>query len=336
LTTENAERLRLRLKGFGFSSSAIEAAWPRWWSEEAEGSISARADLRFSLARNLGLDPRSLLADNQEPSFVWRGQARFKHLSTEDELERDAIASFGRALGAMLVQATPEQGPLPEMSGSGLRELILRQPAPYVRLSDLLSLSWSLGIPVIHLTVFPWPQKRMAAMTVRIGDRYAVLLAKDSMYPAPIAFYLAHELGHVALSHLTGDVVVVDFEDVTPSLAGDDPEEGAADRFALEVLTGEPQPRVVPATGHSIASELARVAVSSAADLRIEPGTIALLYGYSTKRWKTANAAMKNIYTSAKPVWSEVNGVARQQLAFEQLPGDSVDYVEAVLGPGAL
>ena len=42
----------------------------------------------------------------------------------------------------------------------------------------------------------------MAAMTVHAASGNAILLAKDSGYPAQLAFYLAHELAHIALGHL--------------------------------------------------------------------------------------------------------------------------------------
>ena len=41
----------------------------------------------------------------------------------------------------------------------------------------------------------------MNGMLVQVGHRFAILLARDANYPAPIAFYLAHELGHAALGH---------------------------------------------------------------------------------------------------------------------------------------
>lgn len=294
-TKENASQLRSRLRKLGLSDPAIKAAWPRWWSDEADTSVSARVDLRFSVARKLGLDPRSLLDDEQQPRFVWRDEARFKHLSGEGDLERSAITSFGKALGSVLIDASPPPISITGSTAQGLRNLVLREKQPYIRLLDLLSLCWSVGIPVIHLRVFPWPQKRMAAMTVRVDDRCAILLGKDSMYPAQIAFYLAHELAHISLAHLTSDPVIVDLEQAVPSLEEADAEEGSADRFALELLTGDPRPVVLPSGPHYSARELARVALNSADKLRVEPGTLALCFGYSTKDWATANASMEGI-----------------------------------------
>ena len=201
-----------------------------------------------------------------------------------------------------------------------------------MRLVDLLSLCWSTGIPVVHLRVFPWPQKRMAAMTVQVKDRSVILLGKDSMYPAQIAFYLAHELGHIALSHLTADRVIVDLEPQTPGLDEEDLEEVAADRFALELLTGDPRPTVLPSGARYSARELARVALASAEELKVEPGTLALCFGYSTNDWPTTNASLKRIYSSPKHVWNEVNNLAQTQLSMDRVPSDSIDYVNALLG----
>jgi hypothetical protein len=331
-TRENASQFRLRLKRLGLSDLAINAAWPRWWSDEADTSVSARVDLRFSVARKLGLDPRSLLDDEQQPRFIWRDEARFKNLSGEGELELSAITSFGRAIGSVLITASPPAIPITGSTAQNLRSLILGGGQPYIRLLDLLSLCWSVGIPVIHLRVFPWPQKRMAAMTVRVGERYAILLGKDSVYPAHVAFYLAHELAHISLTHLTSDHVIVDLEQATPTLGEGDHEEDAADRFALELLTGYSQPRVLSSGPLYSARELARVARNSADQLQIEPGTLALCFGYSTGDWATANASMRHIYPSAEPVWNEVNKVALAQLALERVAEDAIDYLKAILG----
>jgi len=326
--------LRFRLKGLGLSDSAIAAAWPGWWNDDAENSPSARAELKFSVARRLGLDPRSVLDDQDEPRFVWQEEARFKHLAGEGEVERAGITSFGRAVAAILVSASPiAAASIDGASALDLRDEILNSGRPYVDLRDLLSLSWVVGVPVIHLRVYPWPQKRMAAMTVRLSDRWAVLLAKDSQYPAPIAFYVAHELGHVALSHVAADRLIVDLEDEEGhTLETDDDEEREADRFALELLTGSPELTVLPDRSAASGRELARIALDAANELHIEPGTLAQAYGHSTGDWRTTGAALKLIYEPAKPVWNEINAVARQQLALEDVTDDEREFLDTILG----
>lgn len=330
--TEPALVLKRRLQDVGLSGPAINAAWPRWWSEAAEASSSARAELRFSLARKLGLDPSSLLDENTQPRFVWRDEARFKHRTNEGELELAAITSFGKALSSILISASSSTEGLVLPDAATLRQAVLASQ-PYVRLVDLLSICWAFSIPVVHLRVFPCTRKRMAAMTVHAALGNAILLAKDSGYPAPLAFYLAHELAHIALGHLqVGDSIVdLDANQLSPP---DDPEEYAADTYALELLTGQPRPVVLPHANRYIARQLADNAVAASHNLRIEPGTLALCFGYSTGDWRTANAAMRSIYAAPKPAWAEINGLARKELHTSTITEDSRLYLESILGLG--
>jgi hypothetical protein len=327
---ESATELRRRLKNVGLSDPAIRAAWPTWWSDAADASPSARAELRFSIARKLGLDPHSLLQADEEPRFVWRGAARFKHLTDQGEVERLSLISFGAALASAILNATPEWIPVAGRSALDIRNAILVSQRQ-VRFVDLLSACWSFGIPVVHLRVFPWPQKRMAAMTVQLGSRNAILLAKDSEYPPHIAFYLAHELGHAALKHVKEGSALVDLELPIRDLASD-PEELAADKFALELLTGEPSPKIVPFNYRGGSRSLAAAAINASEGLMIEPGTLALCFGYSSGNWAVANGAMRRIYSTPKAVWREVNGIALRQLDLDRIPEDLRLYVRAVLG----
>jgi hypothetical protein len=326
-----ARRLKQRLRRVGLSDSIIDAAWPEWWSQAADASVSAQAELRFSLARKLGLDPHSLLDDDAEPRFIWRDEAQFKHFSGKNQLERAAITSFGTAVGRYLIEASSVTIPLPNWDSMSLRNAILRE-RPYVALVDILSACWALGVPVVHLRIFPRARKRMSAMAVRVGGRAAIMLGKDSMYPPHIAFYLAHELAHIALGHLDQEPVIVDFDTTVLATSSDDPEEIGADRFALELLTGMSQPKVLPKFTKYNARELARVALEAAPELSIEPGTLALCFGYSTGDWPTANAAIRRIYPRPRPVWAEVNKIAASQLALELVPDDSMAYLKSILG----
>jgi hypothetical protein len=330
-----ALQLKRRLKDIGLSDSAINAAWPTWWSESADASTSAKAELRFSLARKLGLDPHSLLEDDQQPRFVWRDEARFKRLSSESVLEQSAITSFGTALGRYLVAAIKPLIATVELKPVDLRNAVLQNHA-FVDLSDLLAVSWSFGIPVIHLRVFPCDRKRMSAMAVRTGDRTAIMLARDSVYPPEVLFNLAHELGHISLGHLSQQPIIVDLDDTDPSVSENDPEEMAADKFALELLTGRSEFKVLPKSAYN-AKELARVSREISEQVHIEPGILARCFGHSTNDWATANAAVKRIYGKGQNIWEEINKLAINQLELDLIPDDATAYVKVVLGEtGAL
>lgn len=322
--------LKNTLRRAGISDPAVNAAWPGWWSEAAADSPSAQAELRFAVARKLGVSASALAQDEVE--FVWRDQARFKHLGAETALEQAALASFGSALAnhvAAAVRSLPVMG-VP--SAQDLREAILAS-RPMVDLAGLLSTCWAIGVPVLHLRVFPLAAKLMHAMVVRSGDRQIILLAKDAHYPAHVAFTLAHELGHLSLGHLEQSSAIIDLED--PASGSDrDFEERSADEFALELLTGSTSPdieaQILNPSGRALAA-----AVQSAGPPRgIEPGTLALCFAYQTGNWAGAQAAMRHIYDRPRDVWAEVNGVAETQVDWSSLSNDSDQFLRKVMGLG--
>lgn len=328
---ENAGQFRLRLEKLGLSDSVITAAWPTWWSEAADASPSARAELRYTIARKLGLEPQSLIQDSEAPDFVWKETARYKHGSGESDLETWALTSFGTALGKILVQASNRSSLEPGRNALEIRSSILEK-RPFVRFVDLISLAWALGVPIVHLRVFPLMQKRMAAMCVRVPRGTAILLGKDAVYPPQIAYYLAHELGHILLHHLKDGEVLVDLEPNEKEAVVKDTEESEADQFALELLTGHRDPSVIPVGIGSGPRSLAKAAIEASEEVRIEPGTLALSFGHTTGDWRTAIGALRYIYDSPKPVWIEVNSIAKNQLSFSELPNETAVYLSRVLG----
>jgi hypothetical protein len=324
---ERTAKLRKELASAGLSDQAVEAAWPAWWSDTASESSSARAELRFTLARRLGLSPRSLSGDRVE--FVWKDNTRFKHLSKDEETQQAALSSFGIAIGRILINGISANGTLTGIPPDALRAAVLAD-RPFVDLGGLLAVCWGLGIPVIHLRVFPLSSKGMHAMVVKVDDRFAILLGRDAQYPAPVAFTLAHEIGHVALKHLHKSDAVIDMEN-SAEIDDVDDEETAADNFALQLLTGEAYPNIQTNTERFGAQQLAEAVLSVGPNRRIEPGTLALCLAYQTKQWAQATAALKFIYTESKPVWREVNSLALGQLDWSAIGADSSDYLHAVM-----
>jgi hypothetical protein len=280
----------------------------------------------------LGLDAQALLEED-EPRFVWK-VATFKHLSASSANEREALVSYGTSLTRTLLAAVPEQAFPTSLEALRVREQLLAA-AKFVTLPDILSLCWAIGIPVVHLKVLPLPAKRMCAMATRVRDRYAILLARESKFPAQLAYYVAHELGHIALGHLSTNPAVVDADDPLRADDKSDPEEVAADRYALELLTGEPEPRVITEAKQFVAAALAKAAVESSEELQIEPGTLALCFGHSTGRWDKTVAALKRIYPQNQDVAPYINKVAVGQLMRQRLPDDADEYLRAALGLSA-
>lgn len=332
---EKVENVKKKLKSVGLSDEVVRAVWPSWWSEDAETSTSALNDLKFSVARRLGLAATSLF-DEGDATFVWHGAPKFKGLTSRTQLEKSALNAFGSSIGHSLIMGAEEQsenqsGRLAD--GVEVRASILRSGAAFVELGELVTLSWALGIPVVHLRVLPLNAKRMAAMTVRLGDRYAILLCRDSGYPAPLAFILAHELGHIACGHLEQDGTLVDQNTIGDKQSGaSDDEETAADRYALEILTGRAEPVIESNRNARSSTQLAYSVKTASRTERIEPGTLALCYAYETGEWELAQGALKILYQRKRAIWGAINSTARQMLNWENLPRDNAEFLNSVLG----
>jgi hypothetical protein len=322
-------KLRESLRKAGISDQAVEAAWPAWWSEDADASTSARAELRFALARKLGVSPKALSDDRVE--FVWYDRARFKHLSDEGAGSKAILASFGISIGRHLLQATRNTSAITVPSAEDLRKAILEN-SQFIDLTSLVGMCWACGIPIIHLRVFPLTAKAMHAMVVKADGRYAILLARDAEYPAPVAFTVAHEIGHIGLAHLGDDVAIIDLDDPLTASDAEDNEEAGADRYALSLLTGSPEPDIQANIEAFGARQLAQAVLDAGPRTRIEPGTLALCYAYRTNNWAKAMASLQYIYAQAKPVWHEVNSVATNQLDWTSIGDDVADFLRNVMG----
>lgn len=326
MATGDRKSLVERLRQAGISLAAIEAAWPSWWTEEADTSPSGRAELRFALARRLGLEPKPLLGERVE--FVWNDEARFKHLTAEQESHKAALTSFGMSVGRLLLRATVGS-PVIRVSAADLRKAIL-VGNDFVDLNALIATCWALRIPVVHLRVFPLDAKSMHAMVTNVDDRSVILLGRDAQYPAPVAFTLAHELGHIMLGHLTGAPALIDLEDPALAYEGDEQEQ-EADRFALELLTGSPDPDIQTSADRFNAPTLASAVLEAAPRYAVEPGTLALCVGFRRHAWPVAMSALRFIYREKKPAWREVNGIADGELNWDALGDESAHYLRNVM-----
>ena len=328
ITTESVEEaLRQQLRRDGLTDRAVDAVWPAWWSKDAEGSASASTELRFTVARRLGLSPASLFEDG--PEFVWRDDARFKNLGELNTHEAAVLASFCVGVGSHLLAAHERDRsvqPLPP--AQSLRAFILQDTAT-VNLASLLVLCWTIGIPVVQLRLFPLRQKGMHAVATRAGERYAVLIGRESRYRAQVCFWLAHELGHIALGHIREACALLDVED--PADHEGDEEERAADAYALELLTGSASPDIEISTQAYSATQLASAVNREAPVHTIDPAVLALCAAHLDGNWQAAFGALK-ILQDEDDVPTRINELAVTQLDLEYLSVDNAQFLRTVMG----
>ena len=319
--------LRARLRAAGLTTRVVNAAWPAWWSEEAEESASAVAELQFTLARRLGMSSRSLMSDG-DPEFIWFDETKYKNRGTTTDLEAAVLASFSVAVSRDALAATQPSALTLTTDASELRSSLLGRNE-YIGLRELVTLCWGLGIPILNVKIFPLQQKRMHAVTARLGDRYAILVGRQSQFQAQVAFWIAHELGHIARGDVRDAAALMDVEDPLRS-ADKDGEENGADAWALELLTGDPGRVVESAAPSYKASDVAAAVLSQASTYRVDPGVLALCLGHNESTWEKVMGALKILGES--DVGATINLIADRQLDWDELPIDSQAFLRTILG----
>lgn len=325
-----------RLEHAGFASEFVRTCLPDWWDVQAEESETSWLQLQLGLAQRLSLDPLSLIDERAPLRLSSAGSPKFKHLKLTEQ-QQLAANGFSRGLARLLLAAFhPAEYTLPS-SAADLRGALLESAGgAWIDLGALLMMCSACGIPVAHLTAFPAGIKGMAAMATAIGDRAAIFTARKPIHSAQVAFYVAHELGHIALGHVRNDRAIVEALTMDPDETDDgveiDDEELDADRFAFELLTGNPEFRVGGSVNRGTGRELAQVAEEAGRQHRIDPGLLILCYGKETNRWPVATTALKLLQDGdAAPVASQINLGLRSQLDPDLLSSQDRSYLDAVV-----
>lgn len=311
---------------------------PTWLTPADESSPSTQVLIKLMLARRLSLDPEALMDDGVPIGYLHVGPTKFKHLRLGNGVRRDALTSFGQGVARVAFALTRhESRPPPFHSASMLRESVLSSGRDNVGFGDVLTLCWSLGVPVLHLKLFPGGAKGIAAMAVRIGQRFAILVARESGVAAQYAFHVAHELGHIALGHLNDATAIIDAEyydesEESVDVLVDD-EESSADVFAQTLLTGVPDFQVIRAQSsgakRGTPSELLHQASLAGQKRGVDPAHVLLSFAYATNEWALATAAIHLLPRQSEAPSNLVNRVFWSQVG---TPDDeqSVSFLRAV------
>ena len=328
------KNLLKRLKKVGFKESFIrESVLPEWWDDELSRNPSGMAIAEISIARHLNVPIEAMRANDALLLPTFEGDYRLKKIKTtnvDDLLPAIGIAqSVAESLatcGMDLVEPT-----FADLSASEIRQQIL-QTRQSVDLKGLLAWAWAHGIIVAHIKL-PTGIKKFTGIVLYVNTRPVILLgaAKDS--PSWLAFHLAHELGHLLLAHVRPGHPILDIEmGFRASDFIDTPEqlkeEDAANSFAIEVLTGEPQLEF-PAIYGLTAPKLATRARGLEQRKRVQAGTVALIYGHTANRMPVAQNALRELGLSSGGIEIITNFVA--QFLPETLP-ESVVSVFRLIG----
>jgi Zn-dependent peptidase ImmA (M78 family) len=321
--------LTRELRNAGITRAAIDAVWPEWWSAEAEQSLSAKAELRYTIARRLGISPTSLFEG--QPKFIWRDNAKFKNLGDATVEEQAILTSFGTSVARATIQATPAEEAGRYMA-SAIRGALIGS-GRLVDLPGILQVCWDIGIPVIKTNLLPLRRKLMQAMSVEFNGRYAILIGRNTRHPAWAAFVVTHELGHIFEGHVTSGSALLEIGD--PLLNQEpDAEETQADQYALNLLTGSPVFAVTADVEGYSSAQVVEAASRMSRELKVDPGVIALCLAHATGRWAQTMNALKILPDQylRDDVGVGINWLASQRFDWGNLSDERAVFLRTVMG----
>ncbi len=283
-----------RLKVIGFGPDFVrQAVLPDWWEDSLASIPANRALAEISIARLLGLKVAELRKPDAALALPPVGNFRLKRhkLTTPEEVRPTVIVA--ERVATLAVESLKDLPPFVGCaSAQDIRRKMLEEHQR-VDLRSLLAFCWSRGIVVLYLAPHKMlKSKKFAGVAMFVGDRPVIILGSSNDGPPWLAFHLTHEMGHVFGGNVkAGDKPLVDSN---LDQVDDDDQEAAADRFASEVLTGQPKLSFSPTYGLT-AEKLVPAARTYGRQHAIDAGTVALFYGRSANRWGVAQNAIKHM-----------------------------------------
>jgi len=332
--SESAHEVFRLLDKAGLPPSYVRSLLPSWWDDTAADSAAGMAEFRVMLARNFGVSVEGLGGKSPRLSFKLPHVRKLKRSVRYSENQLTPAVSI--ALAAARIAAAgclSDFTPLP--NASVLRDFILTDlRAKYVSLRALIRTCWIHGIPVVYIADFPDGMPKMDGLVASIEGRPVIILAKRTEFSAWMSFILAHEIGHIAEGHFRNDELLVDeaLTEGSINAAETDPEERAADKFALELLGGtfSSESGIV---GIASANELAQVAMQEQRMKGVDAGHALLRFAYASGEWERAMGALKLLDTARSAV-SDIQHAMLHEIDSTRVSDSSLAFLCKIAGIG--
>jgi transcriptional regulator with XRE-family HTH domain len=210
--------------------NAEKAGAPRELLKRIADKVGAR-ELAPTLGRGFAWDPAALISgvpENRELDFAVAFKAR-----SPDRERQSPLLRLARTVSEICDQTF--EGPVVGLPADPnvIRERLIGN-ASGLSLKTLVDWAWKVGIIVI-----PMSGPGFSAAAWHVGERPVVILKAKQEFSAHWLFQLAHEIGHLALGHASGDDWIVDVDQPQPGVSTDDDQEQEANEFALALLVPE-------------------------------------------------------------------------------------------------
>lgn len=275
----NVQHLYSALHKHGLPRKKLVHILPEWWTQELEETPSGAQQAKLYLAKALSLRIRPFSETPPRIEFDLPTEKRFKRSERTTDAELQVAVALAQSASRIALSSMDDRYIPPPPSASAIRKIILEKGSPWVGLSQLLEYCWSSGIPVLHLAT-QLLGKKMDGIAMSIKGRPSIVLS-SKRNPGFLLFHLAHELGHIALGHVAANGAVVD-DVIDKGESGKHQDEVDADRFAIELLTGNAEAKLTLGT-YIKAPALAESAKAFGLQHKIDPTHVVMNCAHNDK-----------------------------------------------------
>ncbi len=329
------QSLYTRLEQAGVSRSYIqEYVLPSWWQRDMDSDPHLLLEGAGYIAKHLGIDLQALLRTEQGLSVRDTAATQFKlrHDITGQHVTWARAVSMRAA--EMAAHAIPTSFQWKNMEALAIRTAVLNTGAPWVGLKELLHFCWDQGIPVLPIADVPGKKMDGMAVLTEAGEP-VIVINKSHNHPSWLLFILAHELGHLCRNHLQDHESRLD-EDYNTASDEDDECENEANRFAVELITGDPE-TIVSEDRYPSAAKLAQAAMHVGQREQIDPGALVLNLAFHAPNnlWALANAALNELHDGPSG-HEQIRSILRERLPWSNLPDESAQFLMRVTGCGSV
>jgi Zn-dependent peptidase ImmA (M78 family) len=317
-----------KLSNTGFKKSFVQSLLPEWWDDDIAKDPSGLQQASLVLGKLLSVRPETLWSEQIGIVLSIPLERKFKHRAGTNENALDIACAIAYSAARLALRAFKhEYRPELVVDAAQLRSQVISQNT-WVGLAEILKYCTEIGIPVLYLNHFPSGTKKMDGLAFEVDGRPVIALTVSKKH-GYLAFDLAHELGHIALGHVSGNKCVIDQKiDREP----EDEDEKSANRFALELLTGTPDCTIVPTGRNLNGQELAAAALRYGTNNMVDPLHVALNYGYATRHWGSANIALSKLAGNQLDDQTLVNSKLFSNIDSEYLSDDDLVTLEKLSG----
>ena len=324
MTTINPMKaLYKRLSKAGLSQPFVKkTAFPGWWNDDIALTPAGYGQALSLISRNLRINIHFLL--QEDAKLDCQNSLPFLN-KTPQGVAADKIhwaQCLGERMAEVALQGAGAVHALPDSAAAMRTELCADNNPP--DLEKVLDFCWNIGVPVLYLHEIPSGTSKPHAMIFRSGGRYVIVLSRKLKYSARAVFDALHEIGHAVLGHLSIDGALVNFDVSSDNI------EHEANKFAAEVLSGDPDFKVTAETRINTAT-LVNNAYRLGKIHNIDPGVIAMNYSWNSENYPVAMAALKIVEPHADAV-GIIRRYMRDRLDWEQISEESAEFLERMSG----